>query len=685
MENRSQLIERYLLKEMDAAEKAAFEKDLSTDSSLRQELQAQKEVVLAAERAGLKAEFGSAIRKTIRYRKSIGWGIAGFIAIIGLIIFIILVNRGDHREKTDQTEDATVERFRIKSTTDTIIETREGAIFAIPAGAFDTDAEEVALEIRTALKPEQIIRQGLSTTSNGELLQTAGMFYLNVKEKNKSVGIVKNISVNIPAVELNPKMQVFDGMMDDSGNINWIDPKPIEKKLRTYDIRSLDFYPPGFIPTLKSLQKNYRDKRYTDSLYYSFSNYRQSPLVSTDIMTERTFRDNSIRFAQAIHDSLPPAARDTSIMYQFEIDPSRIRAIWDTRFNNTFIATKEFEERLRFMHGLCTEDFLDIYLERLNQPLYEIDAYCASISKGSTKNMFEHFAERKDGRVPIASGVQDKLSAYVQGKYKSYKEAAESTWQKYQSELRELSTVAETERREQMQREFLRTNENFEKEYCINLTEAYRQIGIVRSCDDTIPPPPPATYYEIEINTTGWKNLDVYVFDATLNRQSMEYVDPESGKTARLTYAETKVQVENIEQYDRVLVYLVPDSLNSFQRMKREGLVFKENLNSLFTYDAVAVAYKGQQSYYFRQKGVKSQEYTFRLAPISETELKGQLNSFSKEKAWSITEDLRYQVFEQQYMMKQLEHQKSERFREIIARSIFNCLESDRGMIESVR
>jgi hypothetical protein len=52
-----------------------------------------------------------------------------------------------------------------------------------------------------------------------------------------------------------------------------------------------------------------------------------------------------------------------------EIDPSRIRAIWDTKFNNTILATKEFEERLHFLHGLCTAEYFHAYLEGMNKPV----------------------------------------------------------------------------------------------------------------------------------------------------------------------------------------------------------------------------------------------------------------------------------------------------------------------------
>src|SRR6185503_2999658 len=168
-----------------------------------------------------------------------------------------------------------VENFTINNAADTIIETEEGVVFGIPANAFGDNNKKVRLEIRTAISPEKIMLQGLSTTSNGKLLQTAGMFYINGYVNDRPVSLVKKIDVSVPAKNVNPAMQLFNGVQDSSGRINWVNPKPIENNLRTYDITTLDFYPPYYIPVLEALGKEYANKKYTDSLYYSFSGYPQ--------------------------------------------------------------------------------------------------------------------------------------------------------------------------------------------------------------------------------------------------------------------------------------------------------------------------------------------------------------------------------------------------------------------------
>jgi hypothetical protein len=321
------------------------------------------------------------------------------------------------------------------------------------------------------------------------------------------------------------------------------------------------------------------------------------------------------------------------------------------------------------MHSLCTSKYFEAYIEGLDKSMYEIDQLCADNSEGQTRKKFLEFATRKDGRVIINEGMQGKLSVYFQKKYKAYRDAAEKTWVKYQEELNRLNQIADDKRREQETRDYLREDKNFNEEFCMNLTDAYKQIGVKRTCKDTIP----AKYYNVTITTIGWKNLDVYVFDATTNRQSMNYTDPVSGKTATLTYKEVNISIENQAQFDRVLVYLIPDSLSSFQRVEQQGNVFKENLNSLLHYDAIAIGYKETQAYFYQQVSLQPGQYTFKLSPISENELKVLLKKYSTSKSKEFKTELEYQLFEQQEMIREIQLRKEQEFRWKVMASIFHC------------
>ena len=760
---------------MTAEERTAFEKQMTADKELQQEVFIQEQIITAAKTAGLKNAFAKAIKRRWIIKRLTQFGVGVIILAAAAFIFYAIKTKifSGHEEDRTYIEDG--ERISINNAADTIIETDDGVVFAIPARAFDSKSGKVQLEIRTAIRPYDIMKQGLSTESNGSLLQTAGMFYINGYEGDQPVALIKNIEVSVPTNKVNPAMKLFDGVMDSSGNINWVNPKPIENNLRTYDITTLDFYPPNYIPALKALEKEYTSKRYTDSLYYSFSGYyypEKSPgykkLDSTnaiiaegegrsEVLTDTLKKpEGGVIFYQkcaschimgidfsgpnlqgvlsrwpskqvlkewilnnvqatekypylADKNNWSPSVMqvfegqlndtelealikwvdewkgdagqksDTSIRhhdrYDFhhEIDPSRIRAIWDRKFNNTFLATKEFEERLRFIHSLCESDFLRIYIERLDKPMYEIDQVIAERTTGRIREKFLEFAARKDGRVILQQGMQEKLNAYFEKKFNAYKTATEKSIAKYEVELAKLNQVASEKRGEHVIRDMIREDKNFNEEFCINLTEAYSQIGIKRRCDDTIPPPPPTNYYNVTIDTVGWKNLDMYVLDATTNRESMTYTDPVTGKTASLTYKEVSITIKDLDQYDKVLVYLIPDRLSSFQRARQQGNLFKENLNSLFSYDVVAIGYKGNKIFYYKQANVQPEQYAVGLSSVSEKELKGILQKYSGQKSNEIRTEFEYQLFEQQEIMRQVQLRKDYEFREKIAAAIFSC------------
>ena len=677
MNDNSRLIDSFLQNEMSAAEKLAFENQLLTDRTLLEEFNIQKLIIKASETAGLKNEFAKQIRKKVIARRFIRWGIIVAIVAAGFVFYAIKSNLiFQHKGSEEMLKGfQPVERFDISNAADTIIETKDGVVFAIPAHAFG-EGKNIQLEIKTALNAYEIMQNGLSTMSDTDMLQTAGMFCINGFTDGKPASLVKKINVNVPTSKINPAMQLFDGVEDSSGRINWVNPRPVEKELHTYDVNTLDFYPPKYIPTLKALKRDYQNKKYTDSLYYSFSGYPHSATPSST-------SESPGKIDYFVSDSLKPTDRwgvDTAYYPTreiYQIDPANIKAIWNKQFSNTIIATKEFEERLRYMHSLCQPDYLEVYLRSLNKPLYKTDQLIADNSSGEIKNKFLEFASRKDGIVMVTDALQTKLSNYFQQKTKAYREAVEKTWVKYQAELERLNNIAEGKNREEALRKFTREETAFQEELCINLTEAYKQIGVNRNCTDTLIVPPPDKYYNVTISTQGWKNLDVYVFDATKNRQSMEYTDPNTGKIAKLSYKEVYISVKDEEKFDRLLVYLIPDNLTSFQLIQKKGNSFKESLNYLFRYDAVALAYKGNQPFFYRLVGLQPGEYTFSLLPVSVEVIKAELKKYSLNKAEALKTEFEYRLFEQKESMRQIQLLKDIRFREQIAFSIFNCYEGE--------
>lgn len=106
---------------------------------------------------------------------------------------------------------------------DTLLRTKRGAVINIPKGALQSSSTTVKLEIKEAYHISEMIRAGLTTRSNGQLLSSGGMIYINAAE-GSSVKIAQPLQVSIPSNFINNDMQLFKGEVDASGNMNWANP-----------------------------------------------------------------------------------------------------------------------------------------------------------------------------------------------------------------------------------------------------------------------------------------------------------------------------------------------------------------------------------------------------------------------------------------------------------------------------
>jgi cytochrome c2 len=124
--------------------------------------------------------------------------------------------------------------FSINADKDTQLVTLHGSLVHIPAGAFNSSVP-VSIEIREAFTPSEIFAAGLSTESNGRLLRSAGMIYINAMANGDSVDLLKPIDVSIPNNYYDEEMQVYKGVETDSGTVNWADPQPTDTTPQSKD------------------------------------------------------------------------------------------------------------------------------------------------------------------------------------------------------------------------------------------------------------------------------------------------------------------------------------------------------------------------------------------------------------------------------------------------------------------
>ena len=272
--------------------------------------------------------------------------------------------------------------FEFDSKIDNIIEGKNGTIIVCPKGCFmnskgETIEGNIKIELTEALSLEEMILSNLTTTSNGKLLETDGMIYFNATSNGEKLTISKENPIHIEVPTKNKKngMSAYKGIRDSVGNMNWINPKPLENYLVPIDINLLDFLPEKF---QAEVEKGMPYKKYTtatkelvDSLYYILSVTNGSELikgfVNTDINEPYYNKNKQVVNGKYTNQSYQRKSnRDTTILQNDNstipktcgIDPASIKVIKSKKYQNTLISTKEFEERLKIIFKTCNSSVL---------------------------------------------------------------------------------------------------------------------------------------------------------------------------------------------------------------------------------------------------------------------------------------------------------------------------------------
>jgi hypothetical protein len=127
--------------------------------------------------------------------------------------------------------------FSIDNSIDNLISGESGTIVRINRNTFvGQDGKIISGKVEIKLievsNPIDMVLGNLTTTFNGNPLETGGMIYLNATAENKEVSIVsdKSIFIKMPTDSSLIGMSVFEGIQDSTG-IRWVNPI----KLEVYD------------------------------------------------------------------------------------------------------------------------------------------------------------------------------------------------------------------------------------------------------------------------------------------------------------------------------------------------------------------------------------------------------------------------------------------------------------------
>lgn len=692
---RIEIIERYLNNDFTEKEKTEFEDRLKKDPNLKQEVDSQRDLIETVKRQGLRQSVQRA-KKSYHIQKSMKWIIGSILIIGALTVFIFVQQKMEwfpfsNNLKTEKGQNSAIyvpeQEFQIENKEALVLEGKQGLVLAIPEEAFEDSTgnlvtENVTILLKEALDAETILKSGLSTMADSNVLETAGMFEIKAIAGDNELRLRKGkeILVNVPTDERLEGMKLYDGEKLPNGTVNWVNPKPIENYLIPEDILTLNFYRPAFMDSLHHLGKDTLNKEYVDSLFYSFycdevfleyfaldtlmstplgglneNSKVEKPKVNKPSENSIEISENSKRFyffrrtepnwyqssIISENDKAFVGIQDSSAQLNLGkcslIWPADIKAFWNEEFQGSNLATKEFESRMKF---LTHKKALNVYVENLDKPLFYSDSLLANgIVENCNKEKFKSFYARKDGQVKVKNEAIRKLASYYKLRREIYakniKESQEKFWKKQsESERKRLRKVSQNNSKN------LKTNaENLRQEFNESLKEANKKMGIRYRGNN-----PNKGQYRTLVRTLGWKNLDRPVVNVITIRRKLS---PSLGENMKLEYNELKVEVDNVDSYDRIYCYMVSRSEFSFRRMIRKGANFESKTNAFFNYKIITVAYKNDQAYFGMKRSPKDTGLVrMDLKQLSSKELTVQLKAYARPRAASdMLEDLKFKKF----------------------------------------
>jgi hypothetical protein len=560
---------------------------------------------------------------------------------------------------------------------DSVYLSKSGVLLSIPEGALLKDGKpyigKAVIEWQEARDGATIMRSGLSTTSNGELLETQGMFSFrahdedgNLLDLDPEIGIY----VQVPVNEIKPGMQLYQGEYAENGLINWINPSPLEKIPVPVPMVDLNFYPSGYEDTLDQLKLN-DSKKYRDSLYLacefldnSYSNSGEnlsadSTMLLVGSVDMRTYEE-TITDTFYVSESLLSDDIAVDELNPKTIPPSSVLAFWNPKFDHTILSTREFERRMATIHQTCEKKLLQLYTANLNKPIWYIDSLAMSLGFDA----FEGFYAERVGALNLTNPHLANLTEfYAQGIESIQKEVAEIRAQEGKAE-KEWDDQISVSRLKEILRETDRKNQNFNEEYKFNHGFVSQQLGFTQSF--------------LLTSNVIIVNIDREVRQATENRKTTTISF--GGKKSTIQYNDFSFEVKDHSTYKKLYAYLLPDKFTSYERIQGNAGKFNYPLNNGLKYTVVIFA-MNEESYFYHETGslnggnlgeltlesISKDSFEERIEKINQARKSENVMSFEDELNWLKLEQTNYKV-------ERLREEKRV-FLERIRQVVFPCYE----------
>lgn len=345
------------------------------------------------------------------------------------------------------------------------------------------------------------------------------------------------------------------------------------------------------------------------------------------------------------------------------IPPSKVLAIWNKKFDNTILATQDFEDRMKLIHQTCDKKVFEVYVKNLNEPLWKLDERVVKMGYME----FQSFADQRIGKVKLNDAHQKNLASFYEEAVKTIREKGKQELETALKKERQWDNELQDEQNKEVLRKGLRESANLNEEYGFNLRNVYKQLGVTAG---------------FQMHGGGTiVNIDKYVWDATVARQSTLITDPVTGKTAQITYEPLAMEVKESERYDKLFIYLFSKEIDSYQRLDFKEGKLNYNLNGDMNYSAALVGMNEQGYFYHQINELKAEDLgILALERISEKEFDKRiniLNNHRTDKPMSLKDELQW-LFKEQANYKVLQKRRENAaFRAQIRPTIYSCGERE--------
>lgn len=613
--------------------------------------------------------------------------------------------------------DLFIQYFKIP-TEGTIVLSQQGVLLSVPENAFLKNGKPysgaVTLQFQEAKDASDIVKSGLNTMAGDRLLETQGMFSLaGFTQKGEKLELNPAIGVylQVPVDEYKEGMQLFTGEKSKSGNIDWVNPVPLAKIPVPIDMNQLDFFPACYEDKLDELKWT-KSKKSRDSLYLSFEkgwiadlnneniiiqpdseelaivvpsnkNKWERPLTKDEArfiykkvrkgdLDRNMSRDeacilaswaegpSSSDFKHFICEIESVAEEDVAEVASQHISPSKVLGFWNKKFNNTILSTREFERRMKAVHATCDDAVLNRYTSQLNKSITEIDAQIVTMGYAN----FKTFVVENVGALNSNDPHLKSLTAFYENGVQQLKKEAKLNREKELNRRKKWDNNIQKERQKEKTRKISREIQNLNEEYQFNLKNVYKQLG--RSVG-----------FKMKHGGGTVVNIDKYVMDATIARQSTTITNPFSGKTAKITYNAFTFSIPNEDKYIKLYTYLFPHQINSYQRIEGINGSFSYNLNDDIVYDIGIVGITEDGYEYFQKQTFNGGELgALQLKKVTEKELDASIKQLNKKRIsrpTTITDELDWLYKERIDYKEQKMRTEMRVFRQEIRTIIFPC------------